>query len=76
MSDLESRKPAQIAREHDVHPSPLSRWRNELADNPETAFSGNGMICKEKAKITKLERMVGQLHARLQQARVAAAQNS
>jgi transposase len=26
--------PAQIAREHGIHPSLPSRWRDELAENP------------------------------------------
>jgi transposase len=43
ISELEGGKPpAQIAREHGIHQSPLSRWRDELAENPERAFRGNG----------------------------------
>jgi transposase len=33
---------AQIAREYGIHPGLPSQWRNELAENPEMAFSGNG----------------------------------
>ena len=42
VAELESVKPlAQIAREHGIHPSLPSRWGEELAENPEKAFSGN-----------------------------------
>ena len=64
MAELEGGKPpAQIAREHGIHPSLPSRLRDELADNPEKAFSGNGNKYKEQEKIAELERMIGQLHA-------------
>jgi transposase len=64
VAELESGKPtAQIAREHGIHPSLPSRWRDELAENPEKAFSGNGNKYKDQARIAELERMLGQLHA-------------
>jgi transposase len=62
--ELEGGKPlAQIAREHGIHPSLPSRWRDELAENPEKAFSGNGNKYKDQAKIAELERLLGQAHA-------------
>lgn len=64
VAELESGKPlAQIAREYGVHPSLPSRWRDELAENPERAFGGNGNICKYEARIAELERLLGQAHA-------------
>jgi transposase len=64
VAELESGKPlAQIAREHGIHPSLPLRWRDELAEYPETAFSGNGNRYKDQARIAELERMLGQLHA-------------
>jgi len=64
VAELESGKPtAQIAREHGIHPSLPSRWRDELAENPEKAFSSNGNKYKDQARIAELERMLGQLHA-------------
>ena len=64
VSELEGGKsPAQIAREQGIHPSLPSRWRDELADNPEKAFSGNGKQYKYQARIAELERLLGQLHA-------------
>ena len=41
IAELEGGKTsAQIAREHGIHPGLPSRWRDELAENPEKAFSG------------------------------------
>jgi len=64
VSELEGGKPpAQIAREHVIHPSLPTRWREELAENPEKAFSGNGKRYKYEARIAELERLLGQAHA-------------
>ncbi len=64
IAELEGgRPPAQIAREHGIHSSLPSRWRDELAENPERAFSGNGKRYKYEARIAELERLLGQLHA-------------
>lgn len=50
VAELESSNPlAQIAREHGIHPSLPSRWRAELAENPERAFRGNGRTNLEDA---------------------------
>lgn len=62
--ELESGKNlAQLSRENNIHPSMISRWRLEYRKNPESAFSGNGNICKEAAKNQELERLVGKLYA-------------
>jgi transposase len=67
VAELESGKPlSQIAREHCIHPSLPSRWREELADNPEKAFSGNGNQYKDQARIAELERLLGQAHAEIE----------
>ena len=64
LAELEAGKPlAHIARKYGVHPSLPSRWKAELAENPERAFSGNGNICKYEARIAELERLLGQAHA-------------
>ena len=55
ISDLENGKPlAQIAREHGIHPGLPSRWRDELAENPEKAFSENGNKHKDQSRIAEL----------------------
>ena len=62
ISELEGDKPpAQIARKHGIHPSLLSRWRDELAENPEKAFLGNGKGCKANTRISEQERISGHL---------------
>ena len=40
-----------------------TRWREELAENPEKAFSGNGKRYKYEARIAELEWLLGQAHA-------------
>ena len=63
VAELEAGKPlAQIAREHGIHPSLPSRWREELAENPERAFSGNGNRCKYEARNAELERLLDQVY--------------
>ena len=64
IAELEGGKTsAQIAREYGIHPGLPSRWRDELAENPENAFSGNGKMYKYEARIAELERLLGQSHA-------------
>jgi transposase-like protein len=56
IAELMGGKPlAQISREHSIHPSLPSRWKKELADNPENAFRGNGNQYKENARIREQE---------------------
>ena len=54
---------ADIARKHDLHPSLPSRWRKEYYQNPEESFSGNGNTYKLEAKVSELERLLGQTYA-------------
>jgi len=64
IAELEGGKPlAQVAREHGIHPSLPCRWKEELAENPERAFSGNGKRYKYEARIAELERLLGQAYA-------------
>jgi transposase len=67
VAELEGGKPlVQIAREQGIHPSLPSRWRDELAEDPEKAFSGNGNKYKDQARIAELERLLGQAHAEIE----------
>ena len=60
--ELEAGKPpAQAAREYQVHPTVLVRWRKEHLRYAEQAFMGNGRLYKDEARIAELERMIGQL---------------
>jgi transposase len=50
---------AQVAREHEIHPNQIGKWRREHAQYAAQAFAGNGHRYKEEARIADLERMVG-----------------
>jgi len=49
------------SREFEVHPTLIGRWRKLLHHYGEHAFSGNGNLYREPARIAELERMVGKL---------------
>lgn len=51
---------AEIARALEVHPSDLHRWRRELDEHGERAFSGVGKKRAEESRVAELERKVGQ----------------
>ena len=51
---------AEVARALEVHPSDLHRWRRELQDHGERAFSGAGQKRAEESRVAELERKVGQ----------------
>src|SRR5450756_1469834 len=61
-SDVYKRQ-AQVCREQGIHPSMLSKWKREYKDNPETAFSGNGIDNRLEAKLSESQRLIGQLYA-------------
>jgi transposase len=52
---------AQAAREYQVHPTLIVRWRREHQQYAEQAFTGNGRLYKDEARLAELERMIGQL---------------
>jgi transposase len=52
---------AQASREHQLHPTLISKWRKQHTQYAERAFAGNGNTYKDEARIAELERMVGQL---------------
>ena len=60
--ELEAGKtPAQAAREYQVPPPVLVRWRKEHRQYAARAFTGHGHLYTEEARVAELERMVGQL---------------
>ena len=62
LREIEAGKPiAQAAREHEIHPNLISRWRSLRDQYAHQAFSGNGNTYKLEARISELERMVGRL---------------
>jgi transposase len=52
---------AQAAREHQLHPTLISRWQKQHRQYAGRAFAGNGHSYTDEARIAELERMVGRL---------------
>jgi len=52
---------AQAAREHQLHPNLINRWRHQHERYAERAFAGNGHAYTDEARVAELERMVGRL---------------
>ena len=64
LRELEAgKKLAQLSRENELHPSLITRWKKEHHQHPETTFQGNGNTYKTEARISELEKLVGQLYA-------------
>jgi transposase len=51
---------AEVARALEVNPSELHRWRRELQEHGERAFSGVGNKRAQESRVAELERKVGQ----------------
>ncbi len=51
---------AEVARALEVHPGDLHRWRRELQEHGERAFSGVGKKREEESRTAELERKIGQ----------------
>ena len=54
---------AHAAREYEVHPNCIAKWRTQLARYGSEAFQGNGHAYTHEAKVAELERIVGQYAA-------------
>ena len=52
---------AAVARRYEIHPTLLTKWRQQLRQDPERAFTANKNGADEEARIGELERMIGQL---------------
>lgn len=64
MRELESgRSMAELCREHELHPSLVSKWRRDWVSNPRLAFMGRGKASTSNAMVSELERLVGRLYA-------------
>jgi transposase-like protein len=50
---------AEVARALEVNPSELHRWRRELQEHGDRAFSGVGNKRAEEGRVAELERKVG-----------------
>ena len=60
--EVEAGKPiAQAAREDDIPPTQIPKWRQVLRQYAEQAFAGNGHAYRQEARPAAGERRVGQL---------------
>lgn len=55
------KKPAEVAREHQLHPTMLSKWQREYRADPEEAFRKKTTSKRDDGRLAELERMIGQL---------------
>jgi transposase len=62
--EVEAGKPlAQVARENEIHPNCIAKWRTQLSVYGAEAFQGNGNAYTHEAKVAELERIIGQYAA-------------
>ncbi len=60
--EVDACKPqAQVAREHQVNPNTIAKWRKLYKKHKDKAFAGHGKTYTEEARVAELERMVGRL---------------
>ena len=52
---------AQAARQYQLHPNLIRKWREQVARYADRAFAGNGYAYTDAAKVAELERLIGQL---------------
>ncbi len=53
----------EVARHLDVNPTVLRRWREQFADDPETAFPGNGHRRTPEDEVEQLRKELAQVRA-------------
>jgi transposase len=46
----------QVARDLDIHPNTLSKWRRQFASDPKGAFPGKGHQSPDEEEIRRLKR--------------------
>lgn len=59
LRELEVKRLVEVCKEHNINPNVVSRWKREYKSDPHQAFSGNGNLWKEDAKIAQYERLIG-----------------
>ena len=61
--EVESGTPvAQVARQHQIHPSLIHKWMKQYQENPENAFFCPGKAQSDLALIAELQRTIGELY--------------
>ena len=49
---------AAVARRYEIHPTLLTKWRKQLRQDPERAFSSNRNGSDEEARIAEFDRLI------------------
>src|SRR3989338_1671818 len=62
---FEGKRLVEVCKDHNISPNVVSGWKSEYKTNPHQAFSGNGNLWKEDAKIVQYERIIGRLYAEI-----------
>ncbi len=62
LNELNFKTAVQIAREHNIHPVVISRWKKEFNDNPKKAFSGKGNVCHFESEIARRDKAIAELY--------------
>ena len=65
LRELEGKRLVEVCKDHNINPNVVSRWKSAYKTNPHQAFSGNGNLWKEDAKIVQYERIIGRLYAEI-----------
>ena len=63
LQQLRDKSVVQVAKEKNLHPMVIYKWKREHEINPVRAFAGHGKICKLEAEIANYQRLVGKLCA-------------
>jgi len=66
LEQLKSRSVAELAKESNVHPIMIYKWKREFEANPGKAFAGHGKICKLEAEVANYQKLVGKLYSELE----------
>jgi transposase len=65
LEQLKSRSVAEIAKEFDVHPMIIYKWKREFEISPAKAFAGHGNVSNLEAEVVNYQRLVGKLYAQI-----------
>ena len=65
LRQLSTKSVAEIAKENNIHPKIIYKWKDEFEKNHGRAFAGHGKICKLEAELAQSQRLVGRLYAQV-----------
>lgn len=66
LEQLKSKSATEIAKENDIHPVMIHKWKQEFEANPAKAFAGHGKLCKLESEVSNYQRLVGKLYAEIE----------